>query len=73
MTPLARMQIALVAMLLAIVYLCTVIVRIENERYALFVGMCRDAKTGFVDGACLAKVETRTSPMWHLLYAITGG
>ena len=66
------MQVALVAMLLAIVYLCAVIVRIENERYALSVGMCRDSVTGFADRACLAKVETRTSPMWHLLYGMTG-
>ena len=69
---LKTVHVALAAMLVAIVYLCVVIVHIENERYALSVGMCRDAATGFADRACLAKVETRTSPLWHLVYALKG-
>lgn len=46
------------------------LVRVENERYALALGMCRD-KLGLVDEPCLAGTETRTSWTWHLFYALT--
>jgi hypothetical protein len=44
------------------------LVRTENQRYALFAGMCTDPirpKT-----PCLEKVETRTGWWWHLYYAL---
>jgi hypothetical protein len=58
------------AVLLVIAYLVSVVVRIENERHALMIRMCRDAKSGFIDSPCLAKTETRTSWVWHLYYAL---
>ena len=55
---------------LLILWLSAALVRVENERYALFVGMCRD-QLGMADSRCLAKVETRTGWWWHLFYALT--
>jgi hypothetical protein len=66
--------------------LSAVVVKIENQRYALLVGVCPsgtefheallakgpsaigDAKTD--PAACLKNVQTRTSPLWHIFYAI---
>jgi hypothetical protein len=63
------------------VFLCVVIVKIENERYALLVGLCpnthslAESPTSIGDRkkdpfACLQHVQTRTSPLWHLFYAV---
>lgn len=57
-----------------IVVLAAALVRVENQRYAMQVGMCKDNPTfplGW-DYKCLATVETRTSWLWHLYYALTG-
>jgi hypothetical protein len=67
-----RLRIALVVSLLAIVWLCAALVRVENERYALQVGLCRDAATGMSDSKCLSAIESRTGWWWHLLYALKG-
>lgn len=45
---------------------------VENQRYALLVGMCQqdDANPrGLVD--CLRTAQTRTSWAWHLYYGLT--
>jgi len=55
---------------LLIVWLSAALVRVENQRYALSIGMCRDTATGFIDFACLDKVQTRTAWWWHLFYAL---
>lgn len=68
----ARERVALVVAVALIVWLSAALVRVENERYALFVGTCRDSATGYVSGECLAKVETRTGWYWHVFYALTG-
>ena len=57
------------------VWLSFSLVKVENERYALFVGMC-DKKDSppelrLIDFQCLSKVETRTHWVWHLFYALT--
>lgn len=59
---------------LLVVWLCVALVRVENERYALFLGMCRSAQIAGapVDATCLAEVQTRTSWLWHLFYALMG-
>lgn len=64
------MKIGLVIAVAIIVWQAAALVRIENERYALFVGMCRD-KAGLTDTQCLAKVQTRTNWFAHLFYALT--
>ena len=54
-----------------VVWLAYALVRVENQRYALLVGLCVDHSSGFVDSTCLRKVETRTHWAWHLYYALT--
>lgn len=55
---------------LAIIVLLTVaLVRVENQRYALLIGMCR-TQLPHADYTCLRNVETRTSWIWHVYYAL---
>jgi hypothetical protein len=63
----------LVAQFAAIVWLATALIRVENERYALELGICPTVATAkqpsdYFD--CVSSVETRTGPWWHLLYAL---
>jgi hypothetical protein len=62
----------LVIALIVIVWLSVSLVRVENQRYAMQVGMCKDKvlNVGW-DYACLSKVETRKSWVWHLFYGLT--
>jgi len=63
---------AIVALLLIIAVLADRVVRIENQRYALSVDLCKyDAAKPPQRGDCLQKVQTRTSWFWHLYYAMT--
>lgn len=64
-----KKNIAIVLLLFVVLYLAALLIKVENQRYALAVGLCSDSKTGLTDYACLAKVETRTNPAWHLYYA----
>jgi hypothetical protein len=57
--------------LVIIIILGTALVRVENQRYAMFIGMCIDPATKMGDSNCLASVETRAGWWWHLYYAIT--
>ena len=62
---------AVVAVLCCVIlWLSAVIIRVENERYALFTGMCRD-KIGLADSQCLSRTQTKTHPLWHLFYDLT--
>lgn len=64
---------AVIASLCAIVLLLgTALVRVENERYALRVGMCQGKPIVGIDYECLRKVETRTGWWWHMYYALAG-
>lgn len=60
----------LIILSVLVIWLAASLVRVENQRYALQVGMCRDAATGLTDFTCLGTVETRTSWVWHLLYGV---
>uniref|UniRef100_A0A9E7ZKK4 Uncharacterized protein n=1 Tax=Bosea sp. NBC_00436 TaxID=2969620 RepID=A0A9E7ZKK4_9HYPH len=56
-----------------VVFLSARLVSIENQRYAAVMGMCPDKFVPRMqDPVCLAKVETRTSWLWHLFYALQG-
>ena len=69
--------------IIAILTVCLLVVthalvRVENQRYAMMVGMC-ETSTPLVgtgkcvvvhDYQCLAKVQTRTSWWSHLYYAL---
>ena len=75
------MKAALIAALAgALLWVSAALVRVENERYALSLGMCLDESMHRVDPnmhvadyQCLKRVETRTGWWWHLYYALTGG
>lgn len=54
-----------------IILLAAALARVENQRYAMQLGMCKDIP-GW-NHKCLDAVETRTSWLWHLYYGITGG
>lgn len=62
-----------VALLLAVALICwlvMVLVRVENQRYALSLGMCAgDQQLRMPDFQCLQNVETRTAWWWHVYWA----
>jgi hypothetical protein len=54
-----------------LVWVSAALVRVENQRYALTVGMCAPHPPHPVpDLACLERVETRTGWWWHLYHAL---
>lgn len=59
----------IVCILLAALLICgRALVVTENQRYAMFVGMCSDPSVP--KGPCLAKVESRNGWWWHFYYAL---
>ncbi len=62
---------SLLACLAIIVWMTVTIVRVENQRYALQVGLCRDGVGGNTNAACMLHVESRTHWWAHLFYALT--
>jgi hypothetical protein len=46
------------------------VIRLENYRYASSVGFCLEATNAFDRDRCLSSVETRTHPLWHILYGL---
>lgn len=67
----SKQNILFIFSLVAIVWLSAALIRVENQRYALSVGMCIDPVHRMADHSCLASVETRTGWWWHLYYALT--
>lgn len=65
------LYLALLFTLVASIVLAATLVKVENQRYALQAGMCRDATTSQVDVKCLGTVQTRTGWWWHLYYALS--
>ncbi|MCY0852531.1 hypothetical protein [Cupriavidus sp. D39] len=74
------MRNALVVLLLLVIFvLGRALVRVENERYALWVGMCPNMSGTF--GAmragdenawkCTKTIQTRTAWWWHVYDAIS--
>ena len=64
----------IVVLLLFCGYLADRLVRAENQRYALSIGMCAEGPmqaAGLPDLKCLSTVQTRTSWVWHLWYGLT--
>ena len=64
-----KMRWELLVALIVIVWLSASLVRVENQPYAMQVGMCKDALVGW-DYSCLSKVETRTRWLWHIYYVL---
>lgn len=53
-----------------LVWFASVIVRLENYRYANSIGMCSEHVDLVQKSRCLNEQETRTNPLWHLAYAL---
>lgn len=69
----SRAAVATIAVLVVLnLWFGATIVRIENERYALSLDMCpgNTPERLLHQHECLAKVQTRTSPVYHLLYGL---
>lgn len=66
---------AIVVLLIANVWLASAVARLENYRYANFLGSCTqfsatDPLQRLKRESCLEQSETRTSWAWHLLYGL---
>jgi hypothetical protein len=57
-------------MIVAMLWLALGLIRTENQRYALSLGMCFDRATNITSYQCLAAVKTRTAWWWHLYYGL---
>jgi hypothetical protein len=65
------MKNVLIFVLLAtVIWFGSVIVRLENYHYANSIGMCAEHLDLVQRSRCLNASETRTSPFWHLAYAL---
>lgn len=59
-------------LVVAVLVLGSALVRVENQRYALSLGMCPGQAASMPpDLTCISKAETRTGWWWHLFYALT--
>jgi hypothetical protein len=70
------LKLALIALLaIGLVTTTSAVIRLENYRYANFVGMCTDfdiknPAERIRREDCLHKSQTRSSWMWHILYGL---
>jgi len=62
-------RIIILVLLLLLIYFGAAIVRLENYHYAVQVGFCADVDFTERD-KCLNEIETRTNPIWHLMYGL---
>ncbi|RZL87187.1 MAG: hypothetical protein EOP82_27355 [Variovorax sp.] len=53
-----------------VVWLASALVHVENERYALQIGLCQHDPTALKMFDCLKKAQTRNGWYWHLWYAL---
>jgi len=63
-------QLPLAIAIAIIIWLCVTLVRVENQRYAMQVGMCQNVTLGLTDLECIKKTQTRNGWWWHLFYAL---
>lgn len=67
-----RKNLIIGVLVLTVLVLSSALVRVENQRYALAVGMCPGPAPGLPpDLKCAAEAQTRTGWWWHLFYALT--
>jgi len=78
-----RMPKMVLLLLGVIIYLCVVLVRIENQRYALWMGLCHSPYVEILERGrqpqqkvleetqqCVRQTESRTHAAGHLWYAL---
>lgn len=63
-------NVLILALLGMLTWFSSVIVELENYRYASSIGMCSEHIDLVKKSQCLNETETRTSPFWHLAYAL---
>lgn len=67
-------KIAILILLALLIWFGSAIVRLENYHYAVQVGFCREfdktVERYTEMEECLNRTQTRTSPLWHLLYGL---
>lgn len=56
-----------IVLFVLVAFLAHRVAALENQRYALQVGMCERTSI-----TCLDTVQTRTSWLWNFFYGITG-
>ncbi|MCK1666161.1 hypothetical protein [Bradyrhizobium sp. 153] len=71
----ASLFLAIAALVISVVWLGAAVVRLENYRYANFIGACsqfniKDARERIDREACLDSAETRANWAWHLAYGL---
>ena len=68
---------AIAILMLLLLWMGSALVRVENERYALFTRVCHSPLEASSDDAkewnCLRTAQTRKSWVWHLYFALMGG
>lgn len=67
-----KKNLVILVLLGLLVWFGATIVRLENYRYAAQLGMCREYTLAQLveRDRCLREKQTRTSPFWHLAYAL---
>jgi hypothetical protein len=66
------LRVVLSLSLLLNMWLISTLVRVENERYAMQIGMCWNATLKLPDPTCVKAASTRTGWYWHAFYALKG-
>ena len=67
----SRWKLLSVVLAVLLLWVSASLVRVENQRYALMVGMCAPRPPHLVpDMVCLERVEARSGWWWHLYYAM---
>jgi hypothetical protein len=64
------MKAVALVLLLVVGYMAHQLAVVENQRYALALGMCKSAVLPAPDFHCLSTVQTRTSWLWNLYYGL---
>lgn len=65
------LSVVAVVLLVLVVWLTSALARVENERYALAVGLCKFDPTSLAMFNCLKTVKTRTAWYWNVWAALT--
>ena len=65
-------NLVIAVLLFVVLVLGTTLVRVENERYAMSIGMCATTEGAMVPAlSCVRQAQTRTSWWGHTYYAVT--
>ena len=68
-------NVAIILLVAIVVWFASAIIRLENQRYAMEIGMCGNFEPEHPESIgkrseCLAKVQTRTDAAYNLLYGL---